>query len=209
MTVLHLVRHGQVENPEKVVYGRQPGWHLSARGRAEAEVIARHLASRRLQRVYTSPLERARETAEVVAAACGCAVEVREDLLESQLCAPWEGLSWREVRWRDVRGWMRYLTRPQEIREVPETLRALAARMAAAVLAIAEAHPGGEVAAVSHGDPIKAAVIALTGGDLAGLHAEPVPTGGVVTLEVDGARVKVLERWSPRMERVGPSDPAR
>ncbi len=210
MTRLHLVRHGQVENPEKVVYGRQLGWHLSARGRKEAEAVARHLADRPLQRVYTSPLERAKETAEIVAAAWRCPAEARDDLLESQLCAPWEGLSWREVRWRDVRGWMRYLTRPHEIREVPETLRALAARMEDALAAIVAAHPGGEAVVVSHGDPIKAAVLVLTGGDLGQLHAEPVPTGGIVTVEIEGVTARVTERWSPRMEPPArPSDPPR
>ena len=46
VTVLHLVRHGQVDNPQKIVYGRQRGWRLSDRGRQEAEAVARHLGGR-------------------------------------------------------------------------------------------------------------------------------------------------------------------
>ena len=63
MTLLHLVRHGQVDNPQKIVYGRQRGWRLSDRGRREAEAVARHLGGRPIARVYTSPLERAVQTA--------------------------------------------------------------------------------------------------------------------------------------------------
>jgi broad specificity phosphatase PhoE len=198
VTVLHLVRHGQVENPEKIVYGRQRGWRLSARGRAEAEAVARHLGARPLARVYTSPLERAVQTATAIAGTCGGEVEPREGLTEAMLCAKWEGLSWREVRTRRAGEWARYLFRPLEVTDVSEDLRALGARIEAELRAIAAAHPEQQVVAVSHGDPLKAGVLALTGGDLRDLHRNPIPTGGLVSLEMDGdGRARVLERWAP------------
>jgi broad specificity phosphatase PhoE len=198
VTVLHLVRHGQVDNPQKVVYGRQRGWRLSERGRQEAEAVARHLGARPVARVYTSPLERAVQTATVIAAASGSEVEPREDLSEALLCAPWEGKSWRDVRTRHVREWARYLFRPLEVCDVPEDLRALAERMSGALRAIAAAHPGAQAVVVSHGDPLKAGVLALTGGALSELHKSPIPTGGLVSLEFDGgAPARVLERWAP------------
>ena len=198
MTVLHLVRHGQVENPRKIVYGRQRGWRLSERGRAEAEAVARHLAGRPITRVYTSPLERAVQTATVITGTCGGEVEPREDLVEAWLCAPWEGLPWREVKRERSGEWARYLFRPLEVCDVAEDLKALAARMETALRAIAGAHPAQQVVAVSHGDPLKAGVLALTGGDLRELHRSPIPTGGLVSLEVDGPGLaRVRERWSP------------
>jgi len=197
VTVFHLVRHGHVENPHKVVYGRQRGWRLSARGHREAEAVARHLAGRPIARVYTSPLERAVQTATVIAGSCGGEVEPREDLGEAFLCAPWEGLSWREVRRERPADWARYLFRPLEIEGVPEDLRALAARMTGALRSMAEAHPSAQVVAVSHGDPLKAVVLVLTGGDLRDLHRESIPTGGLVTLEYAGGAARVLERWAP------------
>lgn len=200
--IVHLVRHGRVENPQKVVYGRQPGWHLSTVGRAEAEAAAERLRERRIARVYASPLERARETAETIAAACGCPVEVRDELLEAALCEPWVGQRWSDVRKRHVRGWMRYLMRPHEIRDVPETLDAMASRMAGAVRRIAEENPDGEAVAISHGDPIKSPVLALTGGNLRQLHRTPVRTGGMVTLAFTPAGVEVRERWEPRLVTV-------
>ena len=198
MTVLHLVRHGQVDNPQKIVYGRQRGWRLSERGRAEAEEVARHLAGRPMARVYTSPLERAMQTATVIAGTCGGEVEPRDDLVEALLCAPWEGLPWREVKRDRSREWARYLFRPLEVCEVAEDLEALAARMETALRAIAATHPGQQVVAVSHGDPLKAGILVLTGGDLRELHRSPIPTGGLVSLEVDGRGLaRILERWAP------------
>ena len=60
-TVVHLVRHGQVENPRRVLYGRLPGYHLSLRGRAQADLLAAHFAGTPLAAVVASPLERAQQ----------------------------------------------------------------------------------------------------------------------------------------------------
>jgi broad specificity phosphatase PhoE len=182
-TRVHLVRHGQVHNPKRMVYGRLPGWRLSAKGRAQAEQVGRDLAGRRVAALYSSPLERARETAEILAHSLGPPVQVREDLIESALAAHWEGRSWLHVWTRHHREWQTYRRRPLEM-DAPEPLAQLALRMTAAVRDVAAAHPGREVVAVSHGDPIKAAVLALTGGDLARLHDLKLPTGGRLTLDV-------------------------
>jgi broad specificity phosphatase PhoE len=68
--------------------------------------------------------------------------------------------------------------------------------MAAAVHALAEAHPGQDVVAVSHGDPIKAAALAVTGGDLGGLHQIYVPTGAIITLRVGPSEALIASRWT-------------
>src|SRR5437867_537926 len=102
-TRIHLVRHGKVENPRRIVYGRLPGWRLSEEGRRQALAAAAWLAARGIAAVYTGPLERARETAETIAEACGAPLAVREDLTESALAARWEGMLWRDVRMKRVR----------------------------------------------------------------------------------------------------------
>jgi broad specificity phosphatase PhoE len=180
---IHLVRHGRVHNPRRVVYGRLPGWHLSAKGRRQAEAVARSLAGRGVAALFSSPLERARETAEILAGVLRLPVQVRHDLTESALAARWEGLSWLEVWTRRHHEWDTYRKRPLEM-EAPEPLLRLAARMSSALRALAAAHPGQQVVAVSHGDPIKAAVVALAGGDLARLHDLKLPTGGRIALDV-------------------------
>jgi probable phosphoglycerate mutase len=190
-TRVHLVRHGKVENPNRIVYGRMAGWSLSEEGRSQARGAAARLAPEAVKAVYTSPLERAVQTAEIIAEACRAPLRVHEELTEATLCARWEGMRWRDVRVKRMREWMTYLRRPLEMRDVPEPLSALAERMAAALRALAAAHPSQTIVAVSHGDPIRAGILALTGGDLRGLHALRVPTGGIVTLELgpDGAAV--------------------
>src|SRR5262249_41370636 len=83
-TVVHLVRHGEVENPQRVLYGRLTGFHLSAEGRVMARAAADFLAGGDVTVLRSSPLERALETAEPLAAQFGLPVVVDERLVE-----PW------------------------------------------------------------------------------------------------------------------------
>ena len=71
VTVVHLMRHGEVHNPEGVLYGRLPDYHLSELGKEMAERVADHLSGRDITHVVASPLERAQETAAPIAAAHG------------------------------------------------------------------------------------------------------------------------------------------
>ena len=67
-TRVHVMRHGEVHNPGGILYGRLPGFHLSDRGRAQAEAVADALAGRDIVAVIASPLQRAQETAAPIAA---------------------------------------------------------------------------------------------------------------------------------------------
>src|ERR1700761_6301635 len=89
-TVVHLLRHGEVENPKGVIYGRIPGFGLSEDGRMMAKAAADHLAERDVVAIFTSPLERARETAEPLAERFSL-----EPIVDDRLIEPWnhfEGL---------------------------------------------------------------------------------------------------------------------
>src|ERR1700721_4403209 len=83
ITVVHLLRHGEVHNPEHVLYGRLPGYHLSANGRMMAAAAADFFAGRRVAAVFASPLERAQETAQPVAERLGLQITTDERLIES------------------------------------------------------------------------------------------------------------------------------
>jgi broad specificity phosphatase PhoE len=83
-TVVHLLRHGKVSNPEGVLYGRMPGFHLSEEGEHMAKAAAAFLAGRDVVLLLSSPLERALETAAPVAAQFGLPVRMDERLIE-----PW------------------------------------------------------------------------------------------------------------------------
>ena len=83
-TVIHVVRHGEVHNPEGVLYGRLPGFDLSELGVRMAEMTADHLAGRDIVQVLSSPLERARQTARPIGERLGLTVGIDDRLIESE-----------------------------------------------------------------------------------------------------------------------------
>ena len=91
--------------------------------------------------------------------------------------------------------WELYLREPLRMTDIPETLEAMAARMQRAIREIAAAHPGREVVAVSHGDPIRSGVLALTGEPLEHLHRLYLPTGAMITVRVGPGKAIIAERW--------------
>jgi broad specificity phosphatase PhoE len=82
-TVVHLLRHGEVYNPERVLYGRRPGFRLSDDGRRMADLAADHLAGRDIVYLVSSPLQRAQETAEPLASRFGLPVDTDDGLTEA------------------------------------------------------------------------------------------------------------------------------
>ncbi|MCQ9129913.1 MULTISPECIES: histidine phosphatase family protein [Streptomyces] len=84
ITVVHLMRHGEVHNPDGVLYGRLDGYHLSDLGRRMADRVAEHLASRDVTHVAASPLERAQETATPIAKAHGLDLGTDARLIEAE-----------------------------------------------------------------------------------------------------------------------------
>jgi broad specificity phosphatase PhoE len=83
VTVVHVVRHGEVHNPDGLLYGRLPGYHLSDLGRQMADRVAEHLAERDIAHVVASPLERAQETAAPIAKTHGLDVAADRRLIEA------------------------------------------------------------------------------------------------------------------------------
>lgn len=150
--VVHLLRHGEVHNPDGVLYGRLPGYRLSERGLAMAERIAEVMADRDIVRVVSSPLERAQQTAAPLAAAVGLTVDTDERLVEAG--NQFEGrtfgvgdnvLAHPGSWWR-----LRNPFRPSW----GEPYDVVAARMLAAVRDVAFAVDGHEALLVSHQLPI-------------------------------------------------------
>jgi broad specificity phosphatase PhoE len=151
-TVVHLVRHGEVANPGRILYGRLPGYHLSEDGRMMAKAAADFLAGRDVVTVRSSPLERAVETAEPIAAQFGLDVEIDERLIE-----PWNHFEGRRFgvgdgSLRQPQSWI-YLRNP--IRPSwGEPYQQVLARMRAAADDAALAAAGHEAVCVSHQLPI-------------------------------------------------------
>jgi len=156
-TTILFVRHGQTGTTGKVLPGRAPGLHLADAGRAQAQAVAERIAGlKRVDAVYASPLERARETAAPIAAARGLKVSIEKGLLECDFGewtgAELEGLA-KKPEWSTVQRYPSGFRFPGG-----ESFVDMSARICDAALKLKDAHPGGVVVAVSHADPIKAAV---------------------------------------------------
>jgi broad specificity phosphatase PhoE len=150
-TVVHLLRHGEVHNPGKVLYGRLPGYLLSELGERMAERAAEFFADRDLVRVVASPMERARQTAEPVAKEFGLDVAIDDRLNEAENVFQGRTVHARDVA-TDPRLWW-YLRNPFQP-SWGEPYHRVALRMHAAVEVAREAADGHEAVLVSHQLPI-------------------------------------------------------
>ncbi|MDO4911398.1 MAG: histidine phosphatase family protein [Corynebacterium sp.] len=151
-TVVHLVRHGEVFNPERILYGRRPGYRLSKRGQKQAAATAASLASHDVTYLVASPLQRAQETARPFAAELGLEINTDERLLEAG--NQFEGLHIKGVRsqlWNPKR-WP--LLKDPRIPSWGEPYEEIAERMMQAVEAARDAARGHEAVCVSHQLPI-------------------------------------------------------
>lgn len=151
-TIVHLLRHGEVHNPEGVLYGRRDGFHLSGLGVRMAERVAGVLAERDVVHLVSSPLERAQETAAPLAAAAGLSVVLDERVLEST--SKFEGQQFGHGRnaLRNPLTW-RHLWNPLKP-SWGEPYKDLVERMMAAVHDARDTARGHEAVVVSHQLPI-------------------------------------------------------
>jgi len=182
---VHLVRHGEVENPQHVVYASLPGFGLSKRGRAQAQAAGRRLAGHAVATVIASPLQRAAETATTIAAHLGPTVRSDRRLLEWELGERWAGTPWGELEARFPGELTAYLEHPHDLDFTPEPLHTLAGRVATIVTEASGAAGHDEVVLVSHQDPIQAARLFLTRRPLATLQTDKPGHGSIITLEFD------------------------
>jgi probable phosphomutase (TIGR03848 family) len=151
------VRHGTTPTTGAVLPGRAPGLHLAGAGLAQAEAVAARLAALpRIDAVYASPLERTRETARPIGAARDLAVKVERGLLECDF-GEWTGRPLKELAkepaWKTVQRYPSGFRFPGG-----ESFTEMSARITGTLQRLVERHESGVVVAVSHADPIKAAV---------------------------------------------------
>ena len=161
MTVVHLLRHGEVYNPDRVLYGRRPGFRLSALGEKQAQLAADWLAQRDLGYLVTSPLERARQTADPLAAATGLDVAVDERLIEAANHLEGRNVAGGKGLFTDPANWKYYRNpfRPSW----GEPYAQVAARVLAAARAARDAAGVREAVCITHQLPIVCARRAAEG----------------------------------------------
>jgi broad specificity phosphatase PhoE len=151
-TIVHVLRHGEVYNPDKVLYGRLPGFRLSELGQQMAKAAAQTLAKADVTHVVASPLERAQQTAEPISAQFGLPIGVDERLIESANWFEGKKVGAGEGALRDPRNW--WVLRDPITPSWGEAYTVIAERMFAALHAARVAAEGHEAVCVSHQLPI-------------------------------------------------------
>ena len=151
-TKVHLLRHGEVHNPEGILYGRSAGFFLSQRGRAMAQRIAKSIGDQDITHIVSSPLERAQETAAPLAQVRGVEVLLDERLIESENAFAGKKFTIKNSLVLNPGVWPRLINpfRPSW----GEPYKDIAARMWPAVLEARDAAAGHEAVVVSHQLPI-------------------------------------------------------
>jgi probable phosphomutase (TIGR03848 family) len=161
-TLVLLVRHGQTPTTGSTLPGRARGLHLADTGRAQAQAAAERIAALKdVAAVYASPLERTRETAKPIAEARGLKVQIERGLLECDFGA-WTGSKLKDLmklpEWQTVQRYPSGFRFPDG-----ESFAEMQTRMVGAIDALVARHPGETIVAVSHADPIKAALAQALG----------------------------------------------
>lgn len=151
-TVVHVLRHGEVHNPAKILYGRLPGYRLSSLGEQMAKAAAAALADRDVRYVVASPLERAVQTAEPIAAQFGLPIDVDERLIESANVFEGKRVGVGDGALRDPRNW--WALRNPFTPSWGEPYAVIGERMRAALFSARSKAEGHEAVCVSHQLPI-------------------------------------------------------
>jgi probable phosphoglycerate mutase len=156
MTRLYLIRHAATDLLAERIAGRLPAVPLSAAGREEAARLARRLAEREIRAIYSSPQQRARETARFVGDALTLPVQIVEEIDEIDYC-DWTGRSFEELaadpQWQ---AFNRFRSRAR----IPngEAMLEVQTRAVGFMERLESLHPAESIAVISHGDVIRAAL---------------------------------------------------
>ena len=206
ITVVHLLRHGEVHNPDHVLYGRLPGYHLSANGRMMAAAAADYFEGRPVAAIFASPLERAQETAQPVAEKLGLPIITDDRLIESGNVLEGKSVSLASLG-RNPRNW-RYLWNPFRP-SWGEPYSHIVARMRQVVDRARDASGGREAVCVSHQLPIWVSRLAAEHRRLwHNPSSRQCALGSVTSLTFDGDQLTGVSYAVPPRQQVADADRA-
>lgn len=198
-TTIYVIRHADVENPHRVLYGHLPGFKLSAHGRAQAEALGERLRPAGLRRIVHSPLDRAAETAQLINSrlAQPVTMEVDPELREADFSRYLQGIPYWQIPVRRPL-WIVHKTR-RGLVAGDESYDVLGGRVLNVLKRLAREHPGEPMAVVSHADPIQAAWLLLDGRahNEHEMYRKAVDRAGTLKIEVDGDRPVSWEYLAP------------
>jgi broad specificity phosphatase PhoE len=196
ITRVYLVRHCDVRNPDGVLYGHLPEFPLSEKGIEQAHALGRFFQDKPVRRIYTSPLERATQTAGIIAShVAGIPVDLCAGLIEAKFGHYIQGIRPRAVPWRRPL-WFVHMMWPGLLPN-DESVREMAARLRGPVERLVDEFPGEGGVCVSHGDPIQAFWVAAEGRPPYALHRLQCRKGGLLELDYSGKLLTGLTYRSP------------
>lgn len=180
---VYVFRHGEVYNPQSVIYGRLPGFHLTDQGKASVTLSAQTLIGAKISEIFSSPLERAVETSQIICTTLGLTNRVLrlENLLVEIDCRHWEGKPVNEFMSKTLYSTNRML------QDDIEPLLDAGKRLMKVLDSIAT---NKNVILVSHGDPIMGLVVELTG-DWDAFYHDYIDKGHYIKLDYSN------NRWHP------------
>jgi broad specificity phosphatase PhoE len=191
MPTLLLIRHGENDYlKNNKMPGRLAGIHLNTIGIRQAEELAKTLKILPIKAIYSSPLERAIETATPLALSLGMGIQIRTDLTDTDV-GEWEGRSWKSLS--RTRLWQVVQTSPSQFQfPAGETFIQIQERVVKSLDAIVDAHPEGIVVVVFHADPIKLAIAHYIGLSLDHFQCLTAHTGSVTILKMGAIAPKII-----------------
>jgi broad specificity phosphatase PhoE len=193
--LLFLIRHGATEANTRrpyVLQGRRTDLPLSEIGRRQAEAARRALETRPIDHVFSSPLLRARQTAELLAEPHGVPVTLVDDLTECDV-GRWEGLSWAEVRQQDGSYLDTFEADPGTIPYADgESFQQVQDRAVPAIQRLIREHPGGNLLVVTHNVVARVIVAQVTGTAIAKARSIRLDNAGITIISIAGGKEKLL-----------------
>ena len=198
-TRLYLIRHADVQNPNKVLYGHLDGFDLSPLGRLQATAVGDRLRDEDVRRIVHSPLARASETARLIneRLARPAVLESEPDLREAEFSRYLQGVPYWQVPLRRPL-WFVHKAR-RGLVPGDESVDRLGGRVLEVIRRLARERPGETQAVVSHADPLNAAWILLDGRahNEREMYRKTVDKAGMLRLEMEGETPITWEYIAP------------
>lgn len=182
MTTIYFVRHGQTDNKENINYGRMPGFSLDESGRSQAEKAAHYFVDKNITQIYTSPLERTFQTADIIGKSSPNAkISHTFDLNESE-STYWQGLKAEELFLNDA---YEKFVNDANAQIGTENLTQMAKRMKNFVTEVLRKHQGENIVCVSHEFPILTLKLTLENKPLESVKTYHLSTGSIIAFNFD------------------------
>ena len=181
-TIFYFIRHASYENPSRIIPGRIPGYYLDKDGKEKAKKVAKYLKDKNIKHIYTSPLERAYETANIIADYHPCAKINHAIQLTEVNSIQWQAYKLEELFTNNY--YESFLNEPNS-NEIPENLNQLAQRMYQFTMKLCKKHKGEAVVCISHLHPIVVLRLFLENKPLTMVKIYEVAPASITTLEFD------------------------